>query len=135
MRIGEASGLQWGDIDRENRIITIRKSIAKAEGGGYKVKATKSGKERQVGITLKLEKVLDRIPKNGLYVLATSPDSFQNPYDLAVRYKEALSAINTKLPEDKKVRELTAHKCRHILCHIPLKGRRELAAGAAAPRP
>lgn len=122
LRIGEASGLQWGDIDLENHIITVRKSVAKAEVGGYETTVTKSGKERRVGITPNLVNVFSRIPKNGLYVLAESPDSFQNPYNLAKRYKKALSSINAELPEDKKVRELTAHKCRHTYATYLLKG-------------
>lgn len=60
MRIGEAAGLQWRDIDRKEGIITIRHSVARKDGGGYYLKTTKSGKERYIGINAKLAALLDR---------------------------------------------------------------------------
>lgn len=122
MRIGEAAALQWVDIDRENGIIYIRRSVARKDGGGYEVKSTKSGMERQIGITDKLSRLLGTIPRNSLYVLGTDAGTIPNTFELSKRYMAAISAINAILGPEESVRELTAHKCRHTYATYLLKG-------------
>ena len=48
--------LHWSDI--KDGVITVRQSLAKAEGGGYELKSTKSGKVRYVGVTQNLQNIL-----------------------------------------------------------------------------
>lgn len=122
MRLGEAAALQWDDIDTKEEIINIRRSVAKKEGGGFQVKATKSGKERQIGVTDKLHDLISRIPRNGNYVLSRSKYDEPNTYSLGDRYKSALKAINSALPPEDRVKLLSAHKCRHTYATYLLKG-------------
>jgi integrase len=49
-RRGELLALTWADIDFEKGIVTISKSLEQTRGGGLRVKSTKSGAPRVVGI-------------------------------------------------------------------------------------
>ena len=124
MRIGEAAGLQWRDIDRKEGIITVRHSVARKEGGGYYLKTTKSGKERYIGINSKLAALLDRIPVSGLYVLARSEFEFWDTFQVDKQYQSAFRAINTELKRLGRcpVAYLSPHKCRHTYATYLLKG-------------
>ena len=124
MRIGEAAGLQWRDIDRKEGIITIRHSVARKDGGGYYLKTTKSGKERYIGINAKLAALLDRLPVRGLYVMARSEFEFESIHVLEKHYKAAFASVNTELQKQERapVPYLSPHKCRHTYATYLLKG-------------
>ena len=115
LRIGEAAALQWRDIDRDERIIIVRHSIARKDGGGYYLKTTKSGKERVIGINDKLEALLDRLPVSGLYVFI---------HVLEKHYRTAFAAINAMLSEQGRapIAYLSPHKCRHTYATYLIKG-------------
>lgn len=67
MRRGELVYLEWEDVDLERRRITIQ---AKKDGSF----ATKTGKARVVGISLKLAEILRSLPQEGQYCFGgTSP--------------------------------------------------------------
>src|SRR5262245_14926720 len=53
MRIGEASGLQWGDLDFEDRFAEVRRAINDGQ-----VSTPKSGKGRRVDLSAKLAQAL-----------------------------------------------------------------------------
>ena len=53
MRIGEALGLQWGDVDFNSRFITIQRTVARAYIG-----TPKNGKSRRVDMSLQLTETL-----------------------------------------------------------------------------
>lgn len=55
-RAGEQLALEWGDIDFQNRIIKIQRSIYKGEVG-----ATKTGKDRKIALAPSLAEVLKKI--------------------------------------------------------------------------
>jgi len=51
MRPGELRALRWADIDFEQGTVTVRRTVAKSDGGGYTVReATKSGRVRVVPV-------------------------------------------------------------------------------------
>ena len=124
MRIGEAAGLQWRDVNREDYVITIKHSVARKNGGGYYLKPTKSGKERYIGINDKLAALLDRMPHRGIYVLAKSDFEYWDTFQLTQQYHHAFDAINAVLKERgrKPVEYLSPHKCRHTYATYLLKG-------------
>jgi integrase len=49
MRLGEASAIQWGDIDFEGRFIEVRRNLVSG-----RIETPKSGKSRRVDMSLQL---------------------------------------------------------------------------------
>ncbi len=58
VRLGEAIGLQWGDVDWNGRFLAIRRSVRRT-----KVGETKTGRERRVDMTAGLFEVLADLHK------------------------------------------------------------------------
>ena len=56
IRLGECTGLQWKDIDFENRFINIERGFSKG-----KIETPKSGQSRKVDMSLQLTDVLKRL--------------------------------------------------------------------------
>lgn len=112
LRVGELLALQWTDI--KDDLITVRRSQARAEGGGYIDKAPKSGKVRYVGITPDLQKILDNLPKKGIYVLTDEKGQQITLSGFEKRYKKFFT--------DTGIEFLSPHKCRHTYATYLLKG-------------
>jgi integrase len=47
LRLGEALGLEWGDVDLTGRSLTVRRSMAKAHRGGYELAEPKTSRSRR----------------------------------------------------------------------------------------
>lgn len=120
LRMGELLALKWSDIDLRQGIITVSKSIARAEGGGYIEKSTKSGKTRYVGITPSLAALLKSLPVSGFYVIANKDGTHVTPHQFEARYKKVLTTTG--------VDYLSPHKCRHTYATYLIKGGAELRA-------
>ena len=58
MRLGEALGLKWEDIDFQNRFINIQRNIVKG-----RIDTPKSGKFRKVDMSLQLTETLKNLKK------------------------------------------------------------------------
>ncbi len=58
LRVGEACGLRWPDVDLEGGIITVRASLARIKGPKHLLKETKTGKTRQTPIIAPLKELL-----------------------------------------------------------------------------
>ena len=59
MRLGEISGLQWADIDRKSKVISVRHTLYKAAGKPYQLKPTKSKSgTRDIPLTTEAERIL-----------------------------------------------------------------------------
>ena len=58
MRLGEAIGLQWSDIDFDNRLVTVQRNLTKG-----KLETPKSGKFRQVDMSIQLSETLWRLKR------------------------------------------------------------------------
>lgn len=113
LRLGELAGLKWEDINGD--IITISRSVAKSEYGGWTLKAPKSGKRRFIGITNNLSEVLNKIPKRGQYVLSDGAENFLTLNQIETRYAKVFKEINKILIESncEPIEYLSIHKCRH----------------------
>ncbi|MEI6916041.1 MAG: site-specific integrase, partial [Armatimonadota bacterium] len=59
LRRGEICGLQWSDIDKDARALTVRRSLYTAPDRTLKAKVPKSGKMRSVPLTSELIETLD----------------------------------------------------------------------------
>lgn len=69
LRAGELIPLNWTDIDFEQSVVNIYKSVTKTDGNSYRIKTgTKNGKSRTVAIP---KEVLDEI--KACYKVSSSP--------------------------------------------------------------
>jgi integrase len=57
LRLGELRGLQWGDLDFQDRFLEVRRSL---QDGG-RIERPKSGQLRRVGMSLRLSEELGRL--------------------------------------------------------------------------
>lgn len=117
VRPGELTGLMWSDIDLDERIITIRRTIGRVEGGGYGVReTTKSKRQRKVAIIPDLYDVLVGLRQrdNSIgYVLHDDSGKWLSPDQYRRRYEAFFRRLNKSLPEGCGVDRLSPHKCRH----------------------
>lgn len=120
LRRGELLALTWSDIDFENEIITVSKSVARTEKEGYQIKSTKSGKTRYVGIGSQLEKILRGMPRKGLYVLTTQKGGRLSPNQFDKEYRRFFDQTGLGY--------LSPHKCRHTYATYLQKGGADLRA-------
>ena len=126
LRRGEATALQWNDIDFENSRISVTKSF------NFKTKefkAPKNGKARVVSVPDVLIDYLKTLPKNSLYVLTNSQgkmmtdDSWKRLYqsymhDMNIEYGFGGDAPNKHSPIKipMRITPFTPHELRHTFC-------------------
>ena len=126
LRRGEATALQWNDIDFENNRISVTKSY------NFKTKefkAPKNGKARVVAVPKRLIDYLKTLPKKSLFVLTNAKgqmmtdDSWRRLYesymhDMNMKYGYGDDAPNKyspiKIPM--KITPFTPHELRHTFC-------------------
>jgi len=60
LRLGEAAGLQVGDVNYLRRILLVRRQVQRAPGGAVEVRAPKYGSERSVFLPDELLELLSR---------------------------------------------------------------------------
>lgn len=77
-RRGETLAIRWSDIDLENRVVTISRSLAETKREGLFFKAPKSGKSRVVTISRSLVDVLRRHRVNQEAERATFGKAYEN---------------------------------------------------------
>jgi integrase len=128
LRRGEATALQWNDIDFENNKISVTKSY------NFKTKefkAPKNGKARVVSVPKILIEYLKTLPKKSLFVLTNAngkmmtDDSWRRLYqsyihDMNIEYGFNGNAPNKfspiKIPMS--ITPFTPHELRHTFCTI-----------------
>lgn len=110
MRIGEICGLMWSDIDFENGIYTVSRSIADLQGGGVKVNPPKWNSYRTNPMEKEFSSLLQELSQNktSLYVFPSPSGNAQSPNTLSQRIKRRMKTL---LPAD--IPQLTPHELRH----------------------
>ena len=107
MRIGELCGLMWQDVNMQNDMYTIQRSIAVKVGGGVEVRPPKWNSTRTNPIEPIFKRVLEQQPKTSIYVFPNEKGMCQNPNTL----RQKISRAMERLPED--IPRLLPHELRH----------------------
>ena len=126
LRRGEATALQWNDIDFANNKISVTKSF---DFKTKEFKAPKNGKARVVSVPKRLIDYLKTLPRNSLFVLTNASgkmmtdDSWKRLYqsymhDMNIEYGFKGNAPNKyspiKIPM--VITPFTPHELRHTFC-------------------
>ena len=128
LRRGEATALQWNDIDFDNNKISVTKSF------NFKTKdfkAPKNGKARVVSVPQMLIDYLKTLPKNSLFVLTNASgkmmtdDSWRRLYDSYIHDLNIEYGFNGDAPNKFSpvkipmvITPFTPHELRHTFCTI-----------------
>ena len=128
LRRGEATALQWNDIDFVNNKISVTKSF------NFKTKefkAPKNGKARVVSVPQILIDYLKTLPKNSLFVLTSASgkmmtdDSWRRLYQSYMHDMNIHYGFNGKTPNKYSpikipmvITPFTPHELRHTFCTI-----------------
>ncbi len=102
LRIGEICGLKWEDIDLNNKIIYINKTVQRIQDIGNKTtkKVLSSPKSnssnRIIPIPEFLIDILNKYKTNNHYYLLTNNTDYQEPRNYERYYKNLLSVCNIK---------------------------------------
>lgn len=103
LRIGEVAGLQFKDIDIENKRLYIRREIVKVDGGWSEVDHCKTVKSvRSVNLPLHIYNLMQKVPrkKDTDRIIPVTPNTIRK------RFKKLLIANG--------IGDIRFHDCRHI---------------------
>lgn len=126
LRRGEATALQWNDIDFVNNKISVTKSF------NFKTKdfkAPKNGKARIVSVPKKLIDYLNTLPRTSLFVLTNAQGKMMTDDSWRQLYKSYMHDMNLKygfggnapskcspIKIPMKITPFTPHELRHTFC-------------------
>lgn len=129
LRVGELIGLMWADIDKQNRLLHVRRSLKRTENGKEVTEGTKGRKNKKKERSIPyggspLEKYIDQIVPHGMYVISREHDGVlthhtHSSFD-SIYYK-FFNDLNETLPDDQKIPRLSCHKCRHTFATYSMK--------------
>ncbi len=110
LRLGEAAGLQLGDLDFLRRTINVRRQVQRKQGGGVEVRAPKYGSERKVYAAGQLLDLLGRHVQqrqhDGDWLFLTKDGELLDQNAVGYRWRMACKRAG--------VAGLTLHDCRHF---------------------
>lgn len=127
LRRGEATALQWSDIDFENKTISVSKSY---NFKTKKMKLPKNGKARIVVVPQILIDYLKTLPRDSVFVLTTKRGTMMTEVAWKRLYQSYMSdlnlhyglrdEVNKYAPEQKPmvITPFTPHELRHTFCTI-----------------
>lgn len=126
LRRGEATALNWSDINFQNNTISVTKSYDFKQG---KLKAPKNGKSRIVTVPQILIDYLKTVPKTSTLVLTAQNGGIMTEtawkrllqsyfYDMNLKYGVFTKKINKYAPEKvpMMIETFTPHCLRHTFC-------------------
>ena len=127
MRIGEAIGLQWGDIDWNNKLITVQRRVYLG-----KVDTPKSGKSRRVDMSTRLCEVLQAHQAQvEMWALAEGHELpqwvFPNLAGNTYAANDVREKVWYRLLNDAGLPRLTPHVLRHTYATLLIQDNQSLA--------
>jgi len=128
MRLGEVTGLQWGDIDFRNRFITIQRGLVRG-----KIEAPKNSKTRKIDMSMQLCTELEKLHtkrkgqtlKNGWK--AVPEWVFINNEGKPVDSSNWRRRVFYKALEKAKLRKIRIHDLRHSYASLLIQSGESLA--------
>lgn len=121
LRSEEVMGLRWGDIDQNEKVITVCRVVTRVAKGEYTpVERTKNGKVRYVPYGDELAVHLAQARKTSIYVVPAVRGGYMTPGSFRRQYETFFA----NLP----VRKLSPHKLRHTYATYLIRGGAELRA-------
>ena len=126
LRRGEATALQWNDIDFENNKISVTKSF---DFKTKEFKAPKNGKARVVSVPKRLIDYLKTLPRTSLFVLTNASgkmmtddswrrlyDSYMHDMNLEYGFKGNAPNKYSPIKIPMVIKPFTPHELRHTFC-------------------
>ena len=97
LRRGEATALQWENIDLENRLIHVKEAVHRGEEKGYSVGKTKTVTSiRTVPISPALYNALSQIKNKSGFVCPNSNGKVRNADVLSMDFRDVMKRLNQK---------------------------------------
>ena len=120
MRVGEACGLQWGDIDFDGRFINIQRSYSHGH-----IETPKNGKPRRVDMSMQLTEVLWRLKRRRIndIIKWLFPNEAGNPIDSHNWRKRVFD----KALQKAGLRRIRIHDLRHTYASLLIQAGESLA--------
>lgn len=118
MRIGEVCGLKWSDIDLDNQVIHVRRTVQRVKcSNGYNTTKVICGSPksmssmRDIAIPDHLSAVLSKVELDGNCYIATGTDKFIEPRTLQNRYKKLIMTLGLDYKSFHSLRHRLATDC------------------------
>lgn len=141
LRIGEACGLRWTDVDFHDGTLTVCNAIGRADGKTYEKTPKNDGSIRTLPLTPQAVEALTKRKQfmvdelvnaglkpdaiGGLFVLGRIDGAYQSPSPLSKQWKALASAMNLK---GSKGRILTFHNLRDTFATVAVKSGADIKA-------
>lgn len=132
LRPGELTALKWADVDLDERIISVCRTIGRTNGGYGPRETTKTKRMRRIAMSDEVYDVLQSIKSsdnNIGYILHDNNGKWLSPDQYRRRYEAFFRRLNKSIPDDQpKVKIMSPHKCRHSFATYLLANKANIRA-------